>query len=209
MSYCVAGDLHAFGLPRGATPNPGRTLHSAASNVCTLDQHGFATDDAILFAPGGDTTLPAGLAVGTTYYARRLSEHTFAVQATSGGSTITFTDADDPIVVVAPLDVDSAIAWADALIDDMLPAHVVPIDGDVPAIVRMTSAELAAGKLSAVMGCASKSLAETVDQAQRRLERWSKGVPLRGPDAPEAASLAISATASATDPRGWRRFGSL
>jgi hypothetical protein len=151
--------------------------------------------------------MPAGLSSGTTYYAERLTEHTFAVRATAGGSALTFTDAPDPVMVVAPLDVDSAIAWADALIDNMLPAHVVPITGDIPPIVKMSSAELAAGKLLAISGASSVSLSETIDAAMKRLERWGKGVPLRNPDAPAAAGLASPALASRTDSRGWRRYG--
>lgn len=223
MSYASFADLIAYGAPRGSTPNPGRVLASAASNTCTLDQHGFETGDEILFTPAGDGAMPTGLSAGVTYYAQRETEHTFKVRATAGGASIAFTNAEDPLVVVAPLNRAAAIEWADRLIDDMVPGQVVPFDDatlypdGVPAVIKMTSAELAAQKLLAMVGSASRSLAETADLAQKRLERWSKGVPVRGtPDASRAnqaaaapaATSALLATA-ASDPRGWKRYGGI
>lgn len=215
MPYCSPSDLYAFGVPRGATPNPGRCLASAIDDTCTLDVHGFETGDAILFRPAGDGIMPAGLSAGVTYYAESVSEHTFRVRATAGGSAISFTDAADPIVVIAPLNRDAAIAWSDRMLDDMVPGQLTPFDdpaiypAGVPEIVRMTSAELAAGKLLAVTGAASRSLADTVDTAVKRLERWAKGLPVRNTPVESRANLATVAVAACTDPRGWRRFGGL
>jgi hypothetical protein len=215
MPYCTPSDLHAFGVPRGATPNPGRVLSSAIDSVCSLDGHGFETGDAILFQPAGDGAMPAGLSAGVTYYAEADTEHTFRVRSTAGGVAITFTDAEDPIMVVAPLNRDAAIAWADRLIDDMAAGQAVPFDdasvypAGVPEIIRMTSAELAAGKLLSVAGAASKSLSETVDAAVKRIERWSKGLPVRGTPTETRAQVATAATVPVCDTRGWRRWGGL
>ncbi len=221
LAYCVASDLFAYGLPRGSTPNPGRTLASATSSTCTLDLHGFETGDEILFRPSGDGAMPAGLSAGTTYYAEFATEHTFRVRATAGGAAITFTDADadEPIVVVAPLNRSAAIEYADRLIDDMVPGQTVPFDNatyypdGVPAIIKMTSAEIAAGKLLAISGSASRSLADTVDAAVKRLERWAKGLPVRGTPDASRANLSVSSPPAAvsvcTDSRGWRRWGGL
>ncbi len=226
LSYCAASDLYTFGVPRGATPNPGRVLASAASNVCTLDVHGFETGDAILFRPAGDGVMPAGLSAGTTYYAQAETEHTFKVRATAGGSAITFTDADDPLMVIAPLDREAAIAWASRVIDDMSAGQAVPFDDaalypdGVPEIIRMTAAELAAGKLLASAGAssasiaprtgaASRSLSEVVDAAVKRVERWAKGLPVRGTPADTRAQTAAVAVAPYVDRRGWSRFGGL
>jgi hypothetical protein len=198
-------------------------LASATSNTCTLDCHEFQTGDEILFTPAGDGAMPAGLSAGVTYYAERVSEHAFKVRATASGASITFTNAADPLVVVAPLNRDAWIEWADRLIDDMVPGQAVPFDDvtlypdGVPAIIRLTSAELAATKGAAMVGSASRSLAEASDLAYKRLERWAKGVPVRGtPDAsranqaaaaPAATSALLATTGS--DPRGWKRFGGL
>lgn len=222
MPYSSFADLFAFGVPRGAAPNPGRVLASVASNTCTLDGHGFATGDSILFRPAGSGAMPSGLSEGVTYYAEYETEYTFRVRATPSGTAITFADATDPLMVLAPLDRASFIAWADRMIDDMCPAQAVPFDDSnlypagVPEIIRMTSAELAAGKMLAQTGAASRSLADTVDLAQKRLARWSGGVPVRGtPDATRTNLAAAAPSASGcapsagTDPRGWRRFGGL
>lgn len=215
MPYCSPSDLYAFGVPRGATPNPGRVLASAAGNVCTLDVHGFETGDAILFRPAGDGAMPSGLTAGTTYYAQAETEHTFRVRATAGGAALTFTDAEDPLMVIAPLNREAAIEYADRLIDDMAAGQVVPFDDvalypdGVPAIIRMTSAELAAGKLLAVTGSASRPLSEIVDAAIKRIERWSKGLLVRATPAESRANIAAVAVAPVCDSRGWRRFGGL
>jgi hypothetical protein len=96
------------------------------------------------------------------------------------------------------------------MINDSLPAHVVPIDlSAVPEIVRMTAAELAAGRLLSLTGGASENLAAVVDRAHKRLERWGKGVPVRGAVVPPSANLAHAATAPFRDRRGWWRFGGL
>lgn len=223
MPYSSFSDLPAYGAPRGSTPNPGRVLVSAASNVCTLDQHGFESGDEILFTPAGDGVMPAGLSAGVSYYAERVTDHTFRVRATAGGSSLTFTDAVDPLVVVAPLNRAAWIEWADRVIDDMVPGQATPFDDaalypdGVPAIIRISSAELAAAKGCALVGSASRSLAETTDVVFKRLERWAKGVPVRGtPDASRAnqaapadpATSALLATCQ-SDPRGWRRWGRL
>jgi hypothetical protein len=188
-----------------------------------LDQHGFETGDEILFTPAGDGAMPAGLSAGVTYYAQRNSEHVFAVRATAGGASITFTNAADPLVVVAPLNRAAAIEWADRLIDDMVPGQATPFDDvtlypdGVPAIVKVTSAELAAAKLLSLVGSASRSIADVTDAAHKRLTRWAAGIPVRGtPDAsranqaaaaPAATSALLATTGS--DPRGWRRWGAL
>lgn len=210
MSLCQPSDLFAFGVPRGATPNPGRCLAQLVDDVCFLDVHGFDTGAPIMFrAVGG--TLPAELAEGVTYYAESLTEHTFKVRATAGGAALSITDSDDPIMVLTPLPVAEAIAWAAQVMFDSMPAHAVPIaQGDpVPEFLRMTCAELAAGKLLALSGAASRSLSDTVDMALKRVERWGKGVPLRDPDAPARTNLAVSASSPPSDARGWRRYGGL
>jgi hypothetical protein len=215
MPYSTPADLYAFGVPRGAIPNPARVLASAAASTCTLDGHGFDTGDAILFRPAGDGAMPAGLSAGVTYYAQSETEYTFKVRATPGGAAISFTDAEDPLMVIAPLDRASAIEWADRLIDDMSAGQSVPFDDvtlypdGVPSIVRMTSAELAAVKLLAVTGSASRSLSDTADAAAKRLARWAQGLPVRGTPATTREQVATVATAPYCDRRGWSRFGGL
>lgn len=208
--YCSESDIYDHGIARGSTPNPGRVIESAIDGLCTLDVHGFADNQLVTLRPAGDGDMPVGLTAGTGYFVYFESESTFRLRSVADGAALDF-DAVDPLVVVTPLPVAAAIAWASQMIDDMIPAHAVPIEGNVPPIVAFTCAELAAGKLLAVMGASSVSLAETVDNARKRLERWGKGVPLPGAaeDNPARTNLAAVATATCPDTRGWRRFGGL
>lgn len=210
-SYCSAADLYAFGLPRGALPNPGRLVASVSTAASTLaiDGHGFAADDPVSFRAEAGGSLPAPLVAGTAYFAKPTTDDAFQVAATAGGAAITLTTVGARIVAIAPLPIASAIAWASRLVDDMLPAHLVPLVAPIHELVRMTAAELAVGKLLGRTGSASKSLAEMVDAARKRLERWAKGVPLRGENVPLATNLAASASVPYRDPRGWGRFGGL
>lgn len=209
--YCAAADLYSFGLPRGAVSNPGRLAASVAagSDALELDVHGFALNDPVMFRADAGGSLPEPLAEGVTYYAIPVTESAFSVAAAADGPAIDLTTAGENVVVIAPLPVDSAIAWASRVIDDMLPAHVVPLEEPIHELVKMTCAELAAGKLLARAGSASRSLTEMVDAARKRLERWAKGIPLRGADTPPPAGLAAGATAPYSDRRGWQRYGGL
>ena len=208
--YCSSSDLHDHGLPRGAVPNPARLVESVdtSADTLTLDQHGFSLNDLVSFRAEAGGSLPAPLEEGTDYYAIPENESAFSVAATADGSAIPLTSAGARVLAIAPLPVAASISWASQVIDDMLPAHVVPIDADaIPDIVRMTCAELAAGKLAARSGAASKALLDIVDAAQKRLARWGKGVPIRGAVVPPAANLAASASASVRDRSGWKRWG--
>lgn len=211
LNYCNPADVYSFGLPRGALQNPGRLAASVdpSTDAITIDVHGFDQDDPVQFRAEIGGTLPAPLAAGVEYYATPLTDSTFSVAAAPGGATIDITTAGDQIVVIAPLPLLASIAWASRLIDDMLPAHMVPLVEPIHELVRMTCAELAAGKLLARTGSASKSMGDMVDAARKRLERWAKGVPLRGDDVPAPANLAVSAAVPRSDPRGWNRFGGL
>lgn len=212
MAYCDPADLYAYGMPRGAAPSPGRLAGSVstAENWIELEGHCLALNDRVYFRAESGGSLPSPLAAGTPYYAIPVTESHFRVSASAGGSLVDLISTGARVLVVAPLSADAAISWADRIIDDMLPAHAVPVPSPVPPIVRMTSAELACGKLLALAGTASRTLAEVVDSAQKRLERWAKGVPIRGTNAPVSAQLsAASAAAAATDSRGWRRYGAI
>lgn len=210
-AYCAPADLYANGLPRGAVANPGRLAASAlaATNAFTLDVHGFDAGDPVALRAEAGGALPAPLAEGVTYYAAPLSESTFALSATPGGAALDLTTDGVRVVVIAPLPVAQAIEWASRIVDDMLPAHVVPLEAPYPEIVVMTTAELAAGKLVARSGGASVSLSSIVDAATARVARWAKGVPVRGDHSPPRAGLAARASIPYSDPTDWNRFGGL
>lgn len=211
--YCLPQDLHSYGLPRGALPNPGRTIASvsAGANTLTLGEHGFATDDPVTFRPQAGGTLPAPLAEGTTYYAIAVDDARFSVASSEGGAAIDLTSAGTRVLVISRLPLEAAIRWASAIIDQSLPAHAVPLTAPYPEIVKATAAELAIGKLAGYTGAGSKSLADMIAAAQKRIERWAKGVPLRGEntDTQPRTNTAVAATVPYSDPRGWNRYGGI
>lgn len=207
--YSTEADLYAHGLPRGALPNPGRLAASvlASTDAFTLDGHGLAADDPVSFRAEANGSLPAPLAAGTTYYAVPVTASTFKVAAAAGGAAVNLTTDGVRVVVITPPPIAESIAWADRIIDEMAPGHLVPFTDPVPDIIRMTSAELAAGKLLAMRGAASKSIADMVDAAHKRIARWARGVPVRDANATASANTAVSATVPYQDRRGWRRYG--
>jgi hypothetical protein len=211
MGYCDPADLYLYGLPRGAAPSIGRLAGSVSTSVDTIEvnAHGFSLNDTLTFRAEAGGSLPSPLVSGTTYYAVPVDDSHFKVASAADGAAINLTTAGSRIVVVAALSVDGAIDWASRVIDDMVPAHVVPLDSPYPEIVRMTCAELAAGKMMAMAGTVSKSLMDITDAANKRIERWAKHVPIRGTNAPAPANLAASATLPYADARGWSTYGGL
>lgn len=209
VSYCDESDLYDFGLPRGSLANPARpVVADATADSFTLDMHGFVDDDEVSFRadPGG--SLPTGLSAGVAYFVKRLSEYAFQVAATSGGAAIDFTTAGSRVVAYAPINLGAAIQWASRVLDDaMQGSTLVPLTEPVPEIIRMTCAELAAGKLMAGRN-GSRALHEVIDAATKRAAKWAKVRP-QGENAGKPAGLAASATAPYCDRRGWNRFGGI
>ena len=207
MTYCVASDLYKYGLPRGALASEGRLVDSVdtSADSMELNSHGFADDDEVQFRPAGGGTLPTGIVAGTSYYAIAVDPWHFQVASTAGGDAIDLTAEGTTFAVYAPLPIASAIAKASRMIDDMLPAHVVPMESPYPDVVAMTCAELAASDLLAMTGGSSVTLTTVYDAARKRLERWSRGVPIRGDNAPSTAQRATITTTRTVS--SWRTYG--
>lgn len=205
-AYCTRGDLYDSGLPRGALPNPGRVVASVdvANDLMTLEGHGLETDDVVVFRAEAGGTLPSPLVAGVSYYAIAVTDSTFKVSATEGGSAIDLTSAGSSVVAVTQLPFDRAIVWASAIVDNFLPSHVVPLEAPYPEIVVQVVADLAIARLSRQTGGASSDFVTAkLAEAQRILDRWGKQLaPIRGENAPTAANLAVTGVGS-TDPRGW------
>lgn len=209
MACCELTDLFSFGLPRGALRNPGRLVSANTSaDAFDLDVHGLALDDALSFRAGAGGSLPSPLAAGTTYYAVPVTESRFQVAASAGGAAINLTTAGESVIAIVPLPEAAVRAWATSVVEDMLPAAMVPLDSPYPPIVVATTAELAAARLLLLAGQApSEPLATIMDHASKRLARWAKHVPIRGTNAPSAAGLAVTATTAQRDSSGWRAHG--
>jgi len=211
MAYCTRADIFAHAIPRGALHNPASLVTvDTSADWLECDGHGFETDDELTFRADAGGSLPSPIVEGTTYYAIRVDDATFQVAASAGGTAIDLTTAGSNVLVHSEPPFDSAIAWAERVIDDMLPAHVVPLETPYPEIVTITAAELAGGKLLARYGSASRTLTEIVDAAHKRIERWGKGVPIRGTNSPDRAGLAMSAASTTTGrAHDWRTYGGL
>lgn len=203
-AYCEPADLYDHGLPRGALPNPGRLIASVAigAETLTLDGHGFRLNQRVMFRAEGGGSLPAPIVADSTYYAIPVSEWTFQVAAAENGSPVNLTTAGSRIIVITPLPVEESIEWASSMIDDFLPAHLVPLDSPYPTSVIAATAQLAIAKLLSYTGQAPGTLSDTIMSAQKIIDRWSKGVPIRGAIVPPSANLAMK-SGSNGDPRGW------
>lgn len=210
MAYCTASDLYGYGVPRGSIPNPGRLIVAVDTTAHTLElgEHGFSDGDPVTFRAESGGSLPAPLVAGTTYYAIEISDSLFQVAATDGGAAVLLATEGSRIVAIAPLPIAKAIAYASGVIDDSVPAQVVPIENP-PAIIVATCAELAAAKLGYFAGAVGKTLADVLDAAQKRLDRWAAGAAVRGAGGQTSAASAASASVPYDDPTGWSRFGSL
>lgn len=211
MDYCVQADLYSFGLPRGAMPNPARLAASVSVslNAINLDQHGFALNDPITLRAEGGGSLPAPLLEATKYYVIPITDSAFSVAAAADGAAIDLTTTGARVLVIAQSPIAAAIRWASRVIDQSLPAHLVPLTAPIHELVVMTCAELAAAKALGLSGGASKSLADMTAATAARIEKWARGQPLRGDNRPPPANVATSASVPYRDSRGWNKFGGI
>jgi hypothetical protein len=207
--YCESSDLFKFGLPRGAISNPARRVGAidVSVNAFELEGHGLSANSPVSFRAEAGGSLTSPLVSGQRYYAQPVDDDHFSVSGTSGGAVVDLLVAGSRVLMITPLPIADSIAHASALIDNCLPAHVVPLTAPFPPLVRMVCAELAAGELGYFSGGVSKSMADMVASAQKILDRWAKGVPIRGTNAPKAARLSAVAGSTGGDARGWSRYG--
>ena len=204
MAYATAADVVPF-LPAGGLPNPARVATGSASgDYLESEGHGYADDTPVTLRAETGGSLPSPLVAGTTYYVRAATSSRFQLAATAGGAAINLTTDGSNFVVAGPLPFAAWIEWADRQVDSFLPAHVVPLD-PVPTMVVTASAERAAMRgLQATIG-SDIDLGPRLDAIGQRLTRWAKSLPVRGVNVQtqQPVNLAITASAGATDPRGW------
>ncbi len=209
--YCTQADLHAYGLPRGSFSNPGRLVHAVSLSLSSLElgDHEFADGDAVVLRAETGGSVPSPLVSGTTYYVIVLDSNRFRLATTVGGSPITLLSSGSGIIVGSDLPHDAAIQWASRLIDDMIPAALVPLSAPYSETIVMTAAELACAKLGFFSGVGGNSLSQVFDFCQKRLARWAKGVPIRGTNAPKPGHLAVSSTTLGVYAPPWQRYGGI
>ena len=180
-AYATRSDLYKFGLPRGALGNPGRIAASvlAATDTIELQEHGYATGDAVTFRATEGGTLSAPLVAGVLYYVLYLTDSTFQISATPSGSTINLTTDGVSMMVASDLPIDDVLEFYSRFADGFIPAHAVPLPTPYPITVVALVAELAAKKLQILSGLISESMKETEIAAGKQLERWAKTIPVR------------------------------
>ncbi|HEU4431452.1 MAG TPA: hypothetical protein VFT98_22015 [Myxococcota bacterium] len=203
--YCQPDDLYRYAVPPGSFPNPGRLVAAVdtATDILTLDGHGLRADAEILFRAEAGGSLPAPLVAGTTYYAIVLTDATFKVAATAGGAAINLTTAGVNVIMIAELPFVEKIEMASAEVDE-LTGHPTPLDPPYPVSVIAYTAMRAADLMLLHTGQAPSVLGEE-QRAIMREQRaaWRKGIPIRGAVVPPSANLAVTGSASSSDPRGW------
>jgi hypothetical protein len=208
-AYCTGPDLHDHGLARGAITNPGRAVAAVytSTDMIELDEHGFRDEAAIVFRVEDGGEMAAPLVAGTTYYVVESTDAAFQVSATAGGVALGLTTAGSDMIVSTALPKQEAIEWASGWLDEHLPAHVVPLEAPYPITAVAIVAQLAIAKLASYSGGSSATLAEAILFAQKQVDRWAKGIPIRGVNAPSPANLAVVASGTTVDARtgarGW------
>jgi hypothetical protein len=211
VAYAEITDLYRQGFPRGLLANPGRSVAevSATTNLLTLDGHGFADDDELLFRVEDGGEMPAPLVAGTTYYAIASSDSTFQVALTAGGAAVDLTTPGESVVVSTSLDpaVAATLEHYSRLADTYLIGHEVPLTAPYPAVVVGFVAKLAAAALLELMGQASEQVRRTAEKVEAEFKRLAKGIPLRDAAATASANLPVVVTGVAADTRGWSSYG--
>lgn len=211
VDYCTERDVYEHGAPRGSVPNEARLIPEGkidpATNTISIDGHGFLLGDEVVFRAEAGGTMPAPLVALTTYYARPVDAFRFEVAAAPGGPAIDLTTAGSRVLVFSEPPISAAISWASGVVEENIPAHVVPLVAPFPRTVVHVTAELAAGKFALRGGATSEALGKIVEAAQKRLASWAKHIPIRGDNAPPQASLSAAVAAQSSNP--WRRHGGL
>jgi hypothetical protein len=202
--YAVRGDLYRYGLQRGALANPGRLVSAVDvnTNVLTLEDHGFDLDSPLLLRAEAGGSLGAPLVADTRYYAIPVTDSTFQISATAGGSAVNITTAGESMVVSSPLPVDELLEFYSRMVDDWCTPHETPFTSPYPPIVIGVVAELTAKRLMLMTGQTSIAMSEIEAQAQKQLDRWSKGIPIKDSKATPKANLSVAQGVTA-DARGW------
>lgn len=180
-AYAARSDVYKYGLPRGSLGNPGRLVASslAATSTIELIEHGFELNDAVTLRATDGGVLSSPLVAGAVYYVIPITDSTFQLAATSGGSAITLTTDGVSMVVCIDLPFDDLLEYYSRFADGFLPAHAVPLASPYPITIVAIVAELTAAKLQILSGIVSESMHLAELSAKAKLERFAAGIPVR------------------------------
>lgn len=208
MGYCTEADVYRQ-LPPGALANPARLVSAVSTSAETfsLDAHGLADDDAVQVRADAGGALPGNISAGTTYYAIVVDDATFKLAPTAGGAAINLTGTPTNVLLIRPLPIADWITDATDEINQVLPAHVVPIDdssiANVPRVVRVHCARRAALAGLIFTGGSTLDIERLTLASKYDMDAWAKGRPIAGAVVPERGNLAVRASTTAVDVRGW------
>lgn len=208
-SFCDESDVYAV-VPSGSIPNGGRLCASAlaATDAFELDAHGFALDTPLRFRAEEGGSLPTGISAGTTYYAIPVNESSFKVSATAGGAAVNLTADGSLVLAIRDRPIALAIEKASEDVAQELRGSAIPAAAPYPIAIRSATALLAARYLRVWAQRDAVELQPLIDAAMRQLERWRKGQPIQGTNAPAPTRAAVARSAATeADPRGWAPTG--
>lgn len=203
--YCTRADVNAR-LPPGSVTSTGTIAAStsAGTNAITFDGHGLETGDPVTVRAVSGGSLSAPLVADVTYYVRRLSNSAFELAETLGGPAIDITTTATDMMVIREPNYDTHIEFYSRWCDAFLPAHIVPLEEPIHPLVKGLVADLVAKRMLNIAGQDSAVLTQTELASKAQMERFAKGLSLRGADATESANSAVTSTSiTVADPRGW------
>lgn len=216
VAYATQSDVYRYALARGTLGESGRLCQSALASTdeFELDGHGFATNDPLAVRATTAGSLPAPLAAGVTYFAIYVDDSHFKLAATSNGAAIDLTTDGVDVLVAQALPFSDVLEYYSRFVDELLPAHAVPLTPDgtgaYPVVIVALVAELAAAKLQRLAGSTSVNVDAMEIAAKARLERYAAGIPVRAISTGAHTSAAVSSTVVlGGDPRGWGKDGTL
>jgi hypothetical protein len=204
--YCSRGDVNDW-IPSGELVGKSDLLASAlaTSDVLTLDGHGLEDDDPVKVSAIEGGSVAAPLVSGTVYYAIRVNNAEFQLAATAGGSAIDLSSDGDGMRISREPKYDNVIEFWSRWADGFLPAHAVPLDEPIPPLVRVITAKLSAYDLMGIEGKDSARAAKAQTDAKEALQRLQIGIPIPGATEQRSTNLAVVASSTSLDRRGWGR----
>lgn len=191
MPYATRDDVFNLALSARAFAVRPMVVEQAGVDIATgvirLRAHGLSAEDVVTIEAPSGTTLPTGLAAGTTYGIESVGFD--LLRLTSGGVPITsYASAgqgDWGVLVDQMRRLDAHLEAASARIDEHLTAHSPPLETPYPVQVVEVCARLAARRMlvslqydNAAFRVAVEQLRETSDQDEAQLQRWMSGKPV-------------------------------
>ena len=207
MSYCTQRDVGAW-IPLDSVQPPARLLAlvSPSTDTLSLSGHGLELDEPCTLRADAGGAMPGGLTAGTTYYAIPLTADTLKLAAAPGGAAVNITTTGTNVLLVVALPWDSWIEEESQKLECTLPAHAVPLS-PVPPIVRSYVSGMVALRALTRAGVQTDLVAQQLEFVRSDLREWRKGIPIAGFATASRSNLAITASASDVDARGWAPLG--